>query len=149
MAKKADRNQGLFMAAARTCGLLVQPIHEVGQGVPDLIVSGGARTGGDVEMLLVELKCNDWIIPPSDPRWLDTLTPDEQAWHRLWRFRAPVIITNRVGWVLDRFGWSDDEIRRVLAPIAEAPAVRAALRKIEQDGDGTVPPEVRATIEWG
>lgn len=144
MPKKADANQSLFTAAARACGLLVQPIHECGNGVPDLIVAG-YHPAGTWKQLLVELKCNDWIIPPTDPRWINTLTKDEQAWHVEWR-HAPVLITNRLRWVLAWFGWDDDDIRAGLAGLAQDKGVRVALRAVERR-DGAVSSALMATIE--
>lgn len=140
---KIDRNQPLAVAGLRALNFLVQPIHECGGGVPDLIVSGD-HPGGMWRLLLVELKCNDWIIPSNDPRWQDTLTPDELDWHRRWRY-APVMTTNRLRWILSWFGWPDDYIRAELDTLPDAPGVKAALRKIERKC-GLVEDDVMATI---
>lgn len=149
MPKKADANQSLFTAAARACGLLVQPIHEVGRGVPDLIVAGVDKNTGAIALWLVELKCNVWNFSspaPSPAYWKDTLTPDELAWHEKWA-ATPVIINNRLRWILYKFHWLDSEIETRLAQLPFNPAVKAALRAVERR-DGCVSPEIMATIEF-
>ena len=145
MPKRADANQPLAVAALRALGFLVQPIHECGGGIPDLIVSG--RRGNVVHpMLLVELKCNLWTVPPHDPRWTNTLTPDEQKWHADWRY-ANIMITNRARWILTWFGWGDDEIREALTALPAHPLVRRALAETRRKY-GEISPEIMATIEF-
>ena len=147
MPKKVDRNQPLTVAALRALGFLVQPTHTVGGGFVDLVIAGESHRVSS-EMLMVELKCNDWIVPPTDPRWTNTLTRDEQSWHVEWRM-AHVVITNRVRWILAWFGWPDDYIHDVLLnAIPNDPDVKAALRDVRKSGDGTVSPEIMATIEF-
>lgn len=144
--KRVDRNQPLAVAALRTLGFLVEPVHAKGGGFPDLVVAGDDNHGGACDMVLVELKCNDWLFPPSHPRWQTTLTPDERAWHVDWR-HAPVIITNRVRYVLDWFSWYPDEIKTALAALPDNPLVRAALAAVKRKY-GTVEDDVMATILW-
>lgn len=71
-AAKVDANQGEIVDALRAVGAKVQPLHMVGEGVPDLLV----RYRGDLH--LVEVK--DGRKPPSDRR----LTPAQLAWHLEW-----------------------------------------------------------------
>lgn len=148
MPKKADRNQSLFTAAARALGFHILPIHTIGKGAPDLIVSGEMRnhTPAEHRLYLVELKCNDWTIPPTDPRWVNTLTRDEQDWHIKWRM-SPLVITNRLSWTLRCFGWTADQVRQALTRLTDDPGVKSALRAIERR-DGEVSAEIMATIEF-
>lgn len=86
-AAKIDANQPTVTAALRSAGCSVQPLHSVGQGVPDLLcaVSG--------VVFLVEVK--DGAKPPSAQK----LTPDQIDWHKNWK--APVYIVNSVETALD------------------------------------------------
>ena len=56
-AKRVDANQGEIVDALRAVGAKVQPLHMVGEGVPDLLV----RYRGDLH--LVEVK--DGRKPPT------------------------------------------------------------------------------------
>jgi hypothetical protein len=69
---KTDRNQADVVSALRAIGAMVQPLHQVGQGVPDLLVGIGGK------LLLVEVK--DGKRPPSERR----LTPEQEKWHAAW-----------------------------------------------------------------
>ena len=69
---KTDRNQQEIVSALRAIGALVQPLHQVGQGVPDLLVGIGGR--------LILIECKDGKRPPSERR----LTPEQQRWHSAW-----------------------------------------------------------------
>ena len=60
------------MTALRRCGVTVQSLAAVGQGVPDLLCATRACT------FLVEVK--DGAKPPSDR----ALTPDQVEWHHKW-----------------------------------------------------------------
>ncbi len=71
-AAKVDRNQPEIVEALRKIGCRVQPLHMVGKGCPDLMVSKAGR------VVLMEVK--DGSKPPSARK----LTADEQAWHDLW-----------------------------------------------------------------
>jgi len=86
-AARVDRNQKEITQALRSIGASVQPLHTVGQGVPDLLV---AIAGFNV---LIEVK--DGEKPPSQQK----LTPDQIDWHSKWK--APVYIVNSVAQVID------------------------------------------------
>ncbi len=79
-AARADENQPLIVDALRKAGCFVQPLHAVGQGVPDLLVGKGAVT------YLIEVK--DGAKPPSRR----VLTPVQRAWHDAWRGRPVAIV---------------------------------------------------------
>ena len=79
-----DANQAEIVAALRSIGAFVQPLHQVGGGVPDLLVGIGGRT------LLIEVK--DGNKPPSARE----LTPDQEDWHAGWR-GGPVYVVTDVG----------------------------------------------------
>lgn len=68
-AAKVDANQSAIVAALRGLGALVEPMHAVGGGFPDLLVMHRGRT------FLVEVK--DGGKPPSARK----LTPDQVTWH--------------------------------------------------------------------
>jgi len=52
-----------MVKALREAGLHVTDIHEVGKGVPDLLVTKGAR------MLLVEVKDKNGRLTPHEVEW--------------------------------------------------------------------------------
>ncbi len=81
-AAKVDVNQAEIVAALRKAGASVQPLHSVGQGVPDLLCAVCEVN------FLVEVK--DGAKPPSAQK----LTPDQVEWHKAWK--APVYIVNSV-----------------------------------------------------
>lgn len=66
---KVDANQSRIVAALRNAGAFVQPLHMVGQGVPDLLAIRNGR------VVLMEVK--DGAKPASARK----LTPDEARWH--------------------------------------------------------------------
>lgn len=76
--RRVDRNQGEIVIALRRAGAFVEPIHELGGGVPDLLV------GFRGVWFLLEVK--DWMQPPSKRE----LTPDEKEWHQKAGLHAPV-----------------------------------------------------------
>lgn len=78
-AAKVDANQPEIVEAARRMGCSVQPLHSVGQGVPDLLV--GISGIND----LWEVK--DGSKRPSERR----LTADQIIWHDNWRGTVQVI----------------------------------------------------------
>lgn len=86
-AAKIDANQPAVTAALRSAGCSVQPLHSVGQGVPDLLC---AITG---VVFLVEVK--DGSKTPSAQK----LTPDQVEWHKNWK--APVYIVNSTETAID------------------------------------------------
>ncbi len=73
-AAKIDANQPAIVDGLRRLGYRVQSLASVGQGVPDLLV--GCPDG---RLVLLEVK--DGAKPPSARK----LTPDEEAWHAVWR----------------------------------------------------------------
>lgn len=78
-AAKVDANQAAIVAALRSAGASVTPLHMVGRGFPDLAV--GYRGVNH----LLEVK--DGSKPPSVRR----LTSDEAEWHETWRGSAAVV----------------------------------------------------------
>jgi hypothetical protein len=74
-AAKVDANQSEVVAEFRRLGAVVQPLHSVGQGVPDLLV------GYKLWNFLIEVKDGAKA----------KLTPDQVEWHRLWRGQVDVI----------------------------------------------------------
>lgn len=73
---KVDANQGRIVEALRKAGATVQPIHDVGRGVPDLLV--GYRS----QNTLIECK-----LPG------ETLNPLQSVWFENWRGQACVAHT--------------------------------------------------------
>lgn len=82
-AARVDANQPEIVRALRRFGCTVQPLHTVGQGVPDLLVGRNGRN------LLLEVK--DGAKPPS----ARTLTPDQVKWIDEWR-GSPVYVVATV-----------------------------------------------------
>jgi hypothetical protein len=79
MPKRVDANQALIVQALRQAGAVVQLLHEVGRGCPDVLV--GFRGAN----YLLELK--DGTKPPSARR----LTVAEVKWHETWRGQVAVV----------------------------------------------------------
>jgi hypothetical protein len=80
-ARRADGNQPEIVAALRAAGAVVQPLHTVGSGVPDLLVATKTRT------FVMEIK--DPTKPKSDRK----LTPAQQKWHDMWIGEKHVVET--------------------------------------------------------
>lgn len=78
-AAKVDDNQAEIVSAFRKLGCSVQPLHAVGNGVPDLLI--GFRGVN----LLVEVK--DGKKPPSKRK----LTKDQEKWHSAWRGQSMIV----------------------------------------------------------
>lgn len=78
-AARADANQPDVIAALRSAGATVQPLHVIGRGCPDLLV--GYRGVN----LLVEVKDG------SRPASARQLTPDQRRWHDEWRGQVDVV----------------------------------------------------------
>lgn len=74
MAKKVDLNQSEIVLALRAAGATVQDLHELGRGVPDLLVGHRGVT------YLLEVK------GPGGK-----LTPAESAWFETWRGQAAIV----------------------------------------------------------
>ena len=74
-AAKTDLNQVEVVAEFRRLGAVVQPLHSVGQGVPDLLVGYGGRN------YLIEVKDGAKAA----------LTPDQVLWHNIWTGQVDVV----------------------------------------------------------
>lgn len=81
-AARTDRNQIDIVAALRSIGAQVQPLHQVGGGVPDLLV------GMSGKLLLIEIK--DGKRSPSE----QALTPEQEKWHAAWAGYPVYVITD-------------------------------------------------------
>lgn len=79
-ARRADGNQPAIVAALRKAGAVVQPLHTVGGGVPDLLVAFG-RT------FVLEVK------DPTKPKADRQLTPAQVKWHAMWTGEKHVVET--------------------------------------------------------
>lgn len=79
IAAQVDRNQPEIVQALRSVGCSVQPLHQVGGGVPDLLVGIGGLN------YLLEVK--DGAKPPS----ARALNADQVVWHRDWRGQRVVV----------------------------------------------------------
>lgn len=79
IAKRVDENQADIVQALRQAGRLVQDLHAVGRGVPDLLVC--APSG---RLVLLEVKA------PGG-----RLNERERLWHELWA-RAPVVVVRTI-----------------------------------------------------
>ena len=78
-AARTDANQAAIVDALRVVGCTVQPLHAVGQGVPDLLVGYHGKN------LLIEVK--DGNKPPSKQR----KTSEQVIWHDAWRGQVAVV----------------------------------------------------------
>lgn len=79
-AARVDDNQAEVVKALRKIGAVVTPIHMVGKGVADLLVS--------FRQCWLVLEVKDGAKPPSARE----LTPDEKRW--IGEQKAPVFIVN-------------------------------------------------------
>lgn len=66
--RKPDANQAEIVEALRRAGASVQPIHTIGQGVPDLLVDWHNRT------FLIEVKTKGGKLTPDELAWLEKWT---------------------------------------------------------------------------
>lgn len=64
MRKRVDRNQAEIVKTARELGASVADIHEVGRGVPDLVI------GYKGVNLLVEVKSDSGRLTPTQERFI-------------------------------------------------------------------------------
>lgn len=78
-AARVDDNQRQIIDALRKIGATVQPIHQLGKGVPDILVGFRDRN------LVLEIK--DGKKPPSARK----LTEDEFVWHANWKGQVAVV----------------------------------------------------------
>ncbi len=81
-ARNVDANQVAVVDALRRVGALVQHLHTVGGGCPDLLV------GYRGKLWLLEVK--DGRKPPSERRLNDA----ELDWHRRWASYPVVVVTS-------------------------------------------------------
>ena len=88
-AAKVDLNQAQIVLALRKVGAKVEMLHQLGHGVPDILV--GFRN----QLMLMEIK--DGSLPPSGRK----LTPDEQEWHDAWS-GFPVYVISSVPEALEK-----------------------------------------------
>jgi len=91
LAARTDSNQAEIVAALRKIGCLVEPLHRMGKGIPDLLVQGP-----DGILKLVEIK--NGSKPPSK-RKLTSHQIDFQA--QGWR----VIVVKDWAEALNAFAW--------------------------------------------
>lgn len=75
-AAKVDLNQAEIVSALRAVHAEVEPLHFVGHGVPDLLVSYQGQN------FLLEVKHGN-----------GDLTPDQKVWHRKWVGQVDVVRT--------------------------------------------------------
>lgn len=78
-AAKVDDNQDEIVTALRMVGASVQPLHQVGQGCPDLLVGIRGKN------ILLEVK--DGRKPPSSRG----LTDAQLRWHMLWSGQKAIV----------------------------------------------------------
>lgn len=78
MAAKVDGNQAAIVETLRAMGCVVQHLHMVGQGVPDLVV------GAHGVLAWVEVKDGERA----------KLTEPEAAWHRTWQEYPVFVVRN-------------------------------------------------------
>lgn len=74
-AARVDVNQAQIVAALRKAGCFVQPLHMVGQGVPDLLVGRAGNT------YLLELKSHHKA----------TLTDEQRRWHDVCQMHVHIV----------------------------------------------------------
>lgn len=84
---KVDDNQSEIVTALRKIGCTVQPLHDVGRGVPDLLV------GYHGINVLLEIK--DGAKVPSAQK----LTDEQITWHDSWR--GQVATVNSINQAID------------------------------------------------
>lgn len=94
---RVDANQSEIIGALIACGCSVQPLHQMGGGVPDLLVGLRGRN------LLMEVK--DGRKPPSERE----LTEDQEKWHSAWRGQVVVVNNSAEAIAALVMSWSDKE----------------------------------------
>lgn len=78
---RVDANQSQIVKALRQAGASVQSLADLGQGVPDLLISFRGVN------YLAEVK--DWRQRPSKRK----LTPLEKKWHQAWQGQIAIVET--------------------------------------------------------
>lgn len=81
-AAKVDSNQGVIVDALRKVGAFVQPLHQIGQGCPDLAVW--------YRHVWKLLEIKDGSLPPSKR----VLTHDEALWHAMAGPGAAIVVAS-------------------------------------------------------
>lgn len=76
MPKRVDENQPDIVAALRAVGAIVQHLHEVGGGCPDILVSHPRSV-------------NNYLMEIKSAR--GKLTTRERDWHDEWRGQVAVV----------------------------------------------------------
>ena len=85
---RTDSNQTQIVAALRAAGCSVQCLHQLGGGVPDLLI--GRVTPGGVKLnYLLEVKDG------SKPLSKRSLTPEEVQWHQGWKGQVNTVTSVR------------------------------------------------------
>jgi hypothetical protein len=64
-AARTDCTQAAIVSALRRAGATVQPLHQLGGGIPDLLVALP-----DGQTLLIECKSRKGSLTPDQERWL-------------------------------------------------------------------------------
>lgn len=80
-AAKVDNTQSAIVKALRDAGMTVQPLHTVGQGVPDLLVGWRQRFNMLLECKTGERECDR------------KLTKMEADWHATWNGPVAIVST--------------------------------------------------------
>ena len=75
-AYRTDKNQKDIVNALRKVGYVVQHLHSVGAGCPDILVGAGGLN------ILIEIKEGD-----------GKLTPDQVTWHAVWKGQVSIART--------------------------------------------------------
>jgi len=83
-AAKTDDNQKSIVSALRVVGCSVLPLHAVGQGCPDLLVT-------DIHKATLLMEIKDGSKPPSARK----LTEPQVDFHVSWRGRIVVVTSVR------------------------------------------------------
>ena len=78
-AARKDGNQDEIVEAIRNIGATVTSVHQIGNGLPDLLVGFRGKN------YLFEIKDRD--KPPSKRK----LTDDEKQWHNMWQGHCHVV----------------------------------------------------------
>lgn len=86
--KRVDPNQKIITDMLRARGCSVQPLHEIGQGAPDLLVGYFGRN------YLFEIK------DKTTARGRAGLNDKQKEWHRKWEGQVNVVHNFEEIWVI-------------------------------------------------
>jgi hypothetical protein len=103
-AAKVDRNHSQIVETLRRCGVMVESLAAVGNGVPDLLCSLGQP--GQGQTFLVEVK--DGTAPASKRR----LTPMQRKFHAVWQ--GKIYLLESVEQALDLVSYLEGRIGRAI-----------------------------------